>query len=114
MPPTAACQDPGPSRLSVGIVTSSESTVVSLVGEADLETRDVLDRHLTSAGLRPRSDVVLDVGELTFADVASVCRCAAFAVAVHRSGRSLTTRGASHLVQRVATLCGVEDRLAFA
>lgn len=83
-------------------------------GELDLATDDALRTAL--AAVRPHAEgtIWLGLGELDFADSASLDQLLTFVRTTRRTGRSVGVEGARGVVRRMAGLMGFEAELAVA
>jgi anti-anti-sigma factor len=103
--------EPVQPRLSVEPLPQGSAYQVVVRGEADVANADRLRAALDAIGLDGASTLCLELGELTFLDVAALRELAAFTQRVRRSGRQVVTRGARPILQRTAGVLGVEDML---
>ncbi|MGY2875016.1 anti-anti-sigma factor [Marmoricola sp. URHA0025 HA25] len=93
--------------------TSADDSVARVVlrGEADFSTLGELDEALEAVEHEGARAIQLVVGELHFADAATIRRLTAFAREARRTGRDVTTVGANHAIRRVIGLLHAEDDL---
>ena len=82
--------------------------LVRVVGELDLVTAPVLDRHLAGAASRERPRVVVDLSGVTFLDVRGINSLVTAQAAAHQVGSNLVLRGAGPQVHRLLEVCGLE------
>jgi len=92
--------------LSVSVVRGGQATVVTAVGEIDMDTADILERCLAGARSNRRA-VLLDLSGVSFFGSSGV-NCL---LAEITSGADLRVV-ASHPVERVLDLTGLRDRIA--
>ncbi|MCU1375935.1 MAG: anti-sigma factor antagonist [Actinomycetia bacterium] len=85
--------------------------LVVVIGELDLVTSPVLDRHLAGAVARGRDKVVVDVGGVTFLDIRGINSLVTAHGAALAAGSALVVRGAGDLVRRLVEVCGLQDHL---
>ena len=95
----------------VDLVEDRDRVQVRVVGELDLVTAPVLDRHLAGA-LGRRALVVVDLSAVTFLDVRGINTLVSANAAATESGTRLVVRGAGPHVRRMMSLCGLEGHLA--
>ncbi|MCU1487908.1 MAG: Anti-sigma factor antagonist [Actinomycetia bacterium] len=100
--PTAA------QAFDVEVTEERAQVLVRVVGELDLVTVPVLDRHLTAAASRERPRVVVDLSGVTFLDVRGINSLVAADGAAREAGSALVLRGASDQVHRLLEVCGLE------
>ena len=109
---TATSRDPdGVQGLRVETLQGAHILRVALHGECDFSRIHELDQVLRSIELDGARLVDLDLTHLTFADVATIRRLAAFAGHMKRTGHDVTTNGAHHTLRKVADLLHVQDDL---
>lgn len=99
--------------LRVTITHDEGQALITLAGEADMGTHRTLDLQLAGGGLAGASSVVLDLEELSFADVATVRRLALLGRVIAKSGRPFATRGAAPLLRTIAADIAADGDLAF-
>jgi anti-sigma B factor antagonist len=104
-PPAAA---PG---FDVEVTEERAQVLVVVVGELDLVSSPVLDRHLASAVSRGRTRVVVDVSGVTFLDVRGINSLVTANNAAMEAGTALVVRGAGEQVHRLVEVCGLEGHL---
>jgi anti-anti-sigma factor len=83
--------------------------LVRVVGELDLVTAPVLDRHLAGAASRERPRVVVDLSGVTFLDVRGINSLVTAEAAARTAGSALVLRGADEQVHRLLEVCGLQD-----
>jgi anti-sigma B factor antagonist len=103
--PPAAAQGFG-----VEVTEERAQVVVVVVGELDLVTSPVLDRHLAGAVARGRQ-VVVDLTGVTFLDVRGINCLMAATGAASAAGSALVVRGADDRVRRLVEVCGLVGHL---
>jgi anti-anti-sigma regulatory factor len=84
---------------------------VTVEGEADLISRDVLRTGLAAIDLAAVESVHLHVGDLSFVDVGCLRELSRFAVRVRSSGRRVMTCQARPVLLRAACVLGLEEPL---
>lgn len=95
----------------VDVIEDRDRVQVRVVGEVDLVTAPVLERHLQGAvGRRPL--LVVDLAGVTFLDVRGINALVAANTAAAELGTRLVVRGAGPQVRRIVSLCGLEGHLA--
>jgi anti-anti-sigma factor len=93
------------------IVTfSEEPTVLTCSGDEDRATQS-LRRPALSRALAARTDLLVDLSELSFADSSLMLDLALVAQRLRKSGAGMRLRGAQPHIQRLVELVGL-DRLA--
>jgi anti-sigma B factor antagonist len=97
----------------VEMIEERAQVLVRVVGEIDLVTSPVLDRHLAGAVARGRPRVVVDLTAVSFLDVRGINSLLDAHAAATACGSTLVLRGASHAVHRLVEVCGLEGRLTF-
>jgi anti-sigma B factor antagonist len=102
-PPAAAA-----SGFSVDVAEQGDQVVVAVVGELDVLTAPVLERHLSSAVVERHDRVVVDLGAVTFLDVRAVNMLHAADARVRSGGARLVLRRPSAKLRRVIELCEVD------
>jgi anti-anti-sigma factor len=100
--PTAA------QAFDVEVTEERAQVLVRVVGELDLVTAPVLDRHLAGAASRERPRVVVDLSGVTFLDVRGINSLVTAQAAAHQVGSNLVLRGAGPQVHRLLEVCGLE------
>lgn len=102
-----------PSLLKASLVPEPPCLFLDLRGELDLSsvTEVPLDQYTSRPDL---PTVLIDVGELTFCDVAGLRVLLAFCRIHEAQGRSVSVVRASPAFRRLMCLCGVTDRWQFA
>ena len=101
-----------PSILEVSLVPEPPFLFLGLRGELDLcSAKEVpVDAYSSRPDL---TTVLVDVGELTFCDVAGLSALLNFRKVQAAQGRSVSIVRANPLVARLMRLCGVTDRLQY-
>ena len=98
-------------RLRVETISDGETTRIVICGEADFANVHRLDATLTSIELDGTKSVRIDASDLAFFD-ATTLRCLTdFAHMVKRTGRDITTCGATPLLRDVARMLELQDEL---
>jgi anti-sigma B factor antagonist len=95
------------------VVPDRDAAHVKPVGELDIATIGVVDerlRELRSAGF---STLVLDVGSITFIDSTGIHLLVRWSQEASQDGFAFSLAGRSEPVERVLSLTGLRDRLAF-
>lgn len=87
-------------------------TVIALHGEADISTRPVLGDALSRVIADGAGEVVIDLAEATFVDIAVVRVLATAQQLLVRQDRILTVRSPSRLAARVLEAFGLTDLIA--
>jgi anti-sigma B factor antagonist len=101
---------PTPSLLKASLVPEPPCLFLDLRGELDLSCVDQVPRDEYAA--RPDlTTVVIDLGELTFCDLAGLRALLAFGRTHEAQGRTVSVVRATPVVRRLMRLCGVDDRL---
>jgi anti-anti-sigma factor len=102
-----------PDLLKASLIIESPCMFLDLRGELDLcSAKDVpLDAY---AGRRDITDVLVDLGELTFCDLSGLRALLTFRRIHEAQGRSVVVVRATPFVWRLMRLCGLTDRLEFA
>lgn len=99
--------------LTVRVEQEGEALVIRPVGELDLSTTQTLDAELRRAINDDRSEVILDLGGLSFID-SSGLRLLVFATAHSQAnGDRLRMLRGSAPVERVIQLSGLDGSLPF-
>jgi anti-anti-sigma factor len=102
-----------PSIFEVSLVPEPPCLFLGLRGELDLCSARDLPRDAYSA--RPDlTTVLVDLGELTFCDVAGLSALLTFRRLHEMQGRSVEIVRANPFIRRLMGLCGVTDRLEHA
>ena len=102
-----------PSLLQVSLVPEATCLFLSLRGELDLCSVNEVPRDDYSS--RPDlTTVLVDLGELTFCDLAGIRALLTFRRIHEAQGRSVAVVRANPFVWRLMCLCGVTDRLQLA
>ncbi|HEX5200539.1 STAS domain-containing protein [Paractinoplanes rhizophilus] len=83
-------------------------TTVRLRGEVDMATAAALERTLVRA-IDPGSDLVVDVGELTFIDAAGLRALGRVDERMREHGRRLRLAGATPQLRRMLGVLGLHD-----
>lgn len=104
------------SRRSVSTVTVTSTgrgavVWVTVAGEADLISREVLRTGLAEVPLDDVESVHLHVADLTFVDVGCLRELSRFAVRVRSTGRLVLTCQARPVLLRAAMALGLEEAL---
>ncbi len=108
----AATTRPGEvSGVRVQTVADGPVLRVAVYGECDFSTVSSLDHALGDIDLDGSRLVRLDLTQLTFADVATIRRLAAFAGDAKRAGQDVATVGAHPTLRKVADLLQVHGEL---
>ena len=95
----------------VDVLEDRDRVQVRVVGELDLVTAPVLERHLQGAlGRRPL--LVVDLAAVTFLDVRGINTLVAANAEASGAGARMVVRGAGPQVRRMVSLCGLEGQLA--
>lgn len=95
----------------VDVVEDHDQIQLRVLGELDLVTAPVLERHLEGAiGRRPL--LVVDVAAVTFLDVRGINVLVSANKAAADVGTQLVVRGARSQVRRMVSLCGLDGHLA--
>ena len=97
--------------LTVHSVQRGAVVWVTVVGEADLFSREVLRTGLAAVPLQGVESVHLHVGELTFVDVGCLRELSRFAVRVRSTGRRVLTCQARPVLVRAATVLSLQETL---
>jgi anti-anti-sigma factor len=84
---------------------------IAIRGEADLASWPDLEAALSCAGLNGVRSAHLNLAGLTFADVGSLRRLAAFAGRVRQAGGYVDACGARPTVRKVTRMLGFHDLL---
>jgi anti-anti-sigma factor len=95
----------------VTLTEQAEGVIVRVVGEIDIVTAPVLQRHLASAIASGRPTIVIDLSETTFLDARGVGVLVAARKQVGRSGGRIVIRQPPPLVRRVLEVADQIDRL---
>jgi anti-sigma B factor antagonist len=95
----------------VETIEDRAQVLVRVVGELDLVTSPVLDRHLAGAVGRGRPRVVVDLAGVPFLDVRGLDAIVAADAAARRAGSTLVLRGGGEQLVRLVEVCGLRDRL---
>ena len=103
--PTAA------QAFDVETIEDRTQVLVRVVGELDLVTAPVLDRHLAGAIGRERPRVVVDLAAVSFLDIRGLNSLVAADAAARRAGTTLVVRGGGEQLVRLVEVCGLEDQL---
>ena len=99
-----------PSIFEVSLAPQPPFLFLDLRGELDLFSAKQMPKEAYAE--RPDlTTVVVDLGELTFCDVAGLSALLAFRRLHESQGRSVSIVGASPFMRRLMRLCGVTDRL---
>lgn len=88
--------------------------VIALAGELDIAGVDRVTQELLRAEATDVSEVVLDLGELTFIDSSGIAVILAADARSRADGGRLRLTGGSAAVMRVFAVSGLADRLPFA
>jgi anti-anti-sigma factor len=99
-----------PDLMKASLIIESPCIFLDLSGELDLCTaRDVpRDAYASRPDL---TDVLIDLGELTFCDLSGLRALLTFARIHEAQGRSVVVVRATPFVWRLLRLCGLTDRL---
>jgi anti-anti-sigma factor len=97
-----------PTSFDVVVSQEGTSSMVAVRGELDLAATPVLAATLQAVKDAGRRDVVVDLGELAFVDVAGLRPL----VAAATDGLSVRLRNPPRLAQLVLETCGLADVLA--
>jgi anti-sigma B factor antagonist len=112
-PGIEAAFDGASRRLTVDLRSGARDVAVKLVGELDLETAPGLDRQLARIDVTQVTRLLIDLSGVTFMDstgVRSIVRAHHFA---ESNNHRLVLRRATHQVQRLFELTGIDERLTF-
>ena len=102
-----------PSIIEVSLVPETPILFLGLRGELDLCSAREMPKDVYSS--RPDlTTVLVDLGELTFCDVAGLSALLTFRKAHEAQGRSVSVVRANPFISRLMRLCGVTDRLEYA
>jgi anti-anti-sigma regulatory factor len=101
------------SATPVAVTTARRGAVlwITVAGEADLISREVLRNELAAIPVDEVESVHLHVADLTFVDVGCLRELARFAVRVQSTGRRVLTCQARPVLLRAATVLGLEEPL---
>ena len=86
---------------NVTLVEQAEGVVVRVIGDVDIVTAPVLQRHLDAAIASGRPTVVIDLSATTFLDARGVGALVAARKSLTRNGGRLVVRRPPALVRRV-------------
>lgn len=101
--------------LVVTVSSEPSRTVVCLAGELDLSSAPGLEAALAPTLAGPVEDrVVVDLSELTFADVAGLTALLSTQRVLAQRGTVLELRSPRPIVRRIVDLLGLQDRLPVA
>jgi anti-sigma B factor antagonist len=98
---------------AVEVTEERAQIVVRVVGELDLVTAPVLDRHLAGAVSRERPRVVVDLSGVTFVDVRGLNPLVVADAAARELGSAVVLRGARDQVHRLLEVCGLAGTFSF-
>ena len=96
---------------NVVLTEQAEGAVLRVIGEVDIVTAPVLQRHLESVVAATRPTVVIDLEETTFLDARGVGVIVAARKQISRYGGRLVIRRPPALVRRVLELAEQAQRL---
>jgi anti-anti-sigma factor len=102
-----------PDLLKASLIIESPCLFLDLSGELDLCTAKDVPRE-AYASRRDLTDVLIDLGELTFCDLSGLRALMTFRRIHEAQGRSVVVVRATPFVWRLMRLCGLTDRLQFA
>lgn len=94
-------------RTSVGVEGGARRVVVAIAGELDRMSLPELERHLTQLAAGDPSTVVLDLCDVTFADVGAYRFFDAFGHALAYAGGALRLRHVPLAVRRLLDVVGL-------
>jgi anti-anti-sigma factor len=95
----------------VETIEDRNQVLVRVVGELDLVTTPVLDRHLAGAVTRERARIVVDLSAVTFLDVRGVNALVTASTGALALGSELVVRGGGEALQRLVEVLGLTGHL---
>jgi anti-anti-sigma factor len=102
-----------PSWLEVEARTSDQATWITLRGEADVSNHQQLEAALSAVEVDGADRVYLQLSELGFCDVGTLCRLLNFAQEVSANHCDVVAVEANPLVQLMTRLLAVDEELRF-
>jgi anti-anti-sigma factor len=102
---------PEAASLTYSVHTDTTAGTVVLRGELDAESAHVVDQLVERQIAQRHLDLTVDLGQVTFFDLAGVDVLLAAQVRVREHGGRLVVVGHDDLFARVARICGAESLL---
>ena len=105
---------PWPLRLEVDVRNEGTTSVVAFAGELDLTTAESARDHVDRLVRDGACSVVVDLAGVTFIDLSGLHAIEAMSRAVRRAGGELAIRRPPRMLQRMAEVIGISERLDLA
>lgn len=107
----ASRTDPDQPSIRVETIQTGNVVRIKLIGEADIANLDTLQAALAAVQPDGAEAVQLQLSGLAFADIAALRALASFAADLKTTGRNVTTRGATSVVEKAVRILDVDDEL---